>query len=359
MIKILYKSFAFTGTITSLFLTTFTPLVATAQTNGNVGINIPIAQADKAAAYWTPQRMREAKPVNINRTTLPQPTSQVERSPSGPPVSAPSGGPISSQLERLSEQLSNNSLITSVPFAASYPFAYSRSFVNLNRYTQYPETTIGKVFFTENGVDKVCSASAVNSTNKRLVWTAGHCVSDGKGRFHTNVTFVPAYKPGTPVPAPYGTWSSCGLYARSGWHNNSNFAQDLGAIQACDKGNRRLHNVVGFLGFLANAPRNQFWHAFGYPAAAPFDGRRMIVCAAPYAVNDSGNPNPIGIGCDMTGGASGGPWLVKYSPNRFGAINQINGLNSYKYNHQPGAMYSPYFGSSFLSLRNYAIQRGS
>lgn len=356
--RILSKSFAFTSAAISLFVTALTSLTATAQTTGNVGINIPIAQADKASTYWTPQRMREAKPADLKRTALPQRTSQVEL-PSGPPISAPSGGPSSYQLEKLSEQLSTNSLINPVPLAASYPFPYSRSFVNLNRYTQYPETTIGKVFFTENGVNKVCSASTINSSNKRLIWTAGHCVSDGSQTFHTNVTFVPAYKPGTAVPEPYGRWSACGLYTTNSWHKSGTFAQDLGAIQACDKGGRRIHNVVGFLGFLANAPRNQFWRAFGYPAAPPFNGRRMVVCAAPFAVNDSGTPNPIGIGCDMTGGSSGGPWLVNYRANQVGAVNRINGLNSYKYNTQPEAMYSPYFGNAFVNLRNFAIQNGS
>ncbi len=56
----------------------------------------------------------------------------------------------------------------------------------------------GKVFFTipsgpEAG-DYVCSRTALNSRNRSVVWTAGHCVFDTDGRvFATNWVFVPGF----------------------------------------------------------------------------------------------------------------------------------------------------------------------
>src|ERR1044072_4706780 len=70
-------------------------------------------------------------------------------------------------------------------------------------YTSQPTSTNGKVFFTEGGLNYVCSGTALLSGNKSVVWTAGHCVNDGAGTFVTNWAFVPAYADGS---APDGTW---------------------------------------------------------------------------------------------------------------------------------------------------------
>ena len=59
-------------------------------------------------------------------------------------------------------------------------------------YTQYPASTHGKVFFTLNGSNFVCSGTALNSSNRSVVWTAGHCLNEGPGAFATNFAFVPA-----------------------------------------------------------------------------------------------------------------------------------------------------------------------
>jgi V8-like Glu-specific endopeptidase len=131
-------------------------------------------------------------------------------------------------------------------------------------------------------------------------------------------------------------------------------------IKACDKGTSKLHDKIGYLGYKANVSRNQTWNAFGYPQAAPFDGKKLTYCKAAYATSDTQfSPDTIGIGCDMTGGSSGGPWILNYTPGQSGSFNYINGLNSYKYDSQPKAMYSPYFGNEFLDLRKFAIDKGA
>ena len=70
------------------------------------------------------------------------------------------------------------------------------------------------MFFTDDGLNYVCSGTAVLSGNKSMVWTAGHCVHDGASNFHTNWSFVPAYADGS---RPYGTWTARTLLTTSGW----------------------------------------------------------------------------------------------------------------------------------------------
>jgi hypothetical protein len=121
----------------------------------------------------------------------------------------------------------------------------------------------------------------------------------------------------------------------------------------------RIQQVVGALGFMANVPRSQHWNTFGYPAAAPFDGQTLNTCQAGHGTDDTiGTPEPVGIGCDMTGGSSGGPWVLDFKRlNDDG--NYLNGVNSYGYSSLPNVMFSPYFGDAFLNLRAYAISQGA
>jgi V8-like Glu-specific endopeptidase len=228
--------------------------------------------------------------------------------------------------------------------------------------TVYPYKTIGVLYFTQGAGNYRCSAATTVSPNRRLIWTAGHCVAAGDGAtWSTNVLFVPAYKFG--VALPYGTWAGCQLATRTAWFNNAELGEDLGAVKACDRaGDIRVQDVVGSLGFAWNQSRVQLWNDFGYPAAAPFDGKWLTTCQASHAVDDptQGTPSTIGIGCDMTGGCSGGPWILKFVRTKAGAQNYLNGLNSYKYINpaQPLAMYGPYFGQEAADLRTAAIGWG-
>jgi len=42
-------------------------------------------------------------------------------------------------------------------------------------------STAGKLFFTDNGLNYVCSASTINNNYKNLIITAGHCVHSSAG----------------------------------------------------------------------------------------------------------------------------------------------------------------------------------
>ena len=218
----------------------------------------------------------------------------------------------------------------------------------LTPYTTYPYCTVGKVFFRQNGGSWVASAASIGNNG---IFTAGHVVHAGNnqaGGWSTNMVFVPAYKDGA---APFGQFTVRQLFTRTAWYQNGNpggLYEDMGAAILNPLNGRMLSQVVGWLGFAWNFNRNQVWTSLGYPQGPPFNGQRMFQDTAAYA-NDGtvpGSPKPIGIGCSMTGGCSGGPWVLG-----FGSTNYVNGLNSYRPNSQPLEIYSPYFGENAHSLK--------
>jgi hypothetical protein len=209
-------------------------------------------------------------------------------------------------------------------------------------YTSQPTSTNGKVFFSDGGSNFVCSGTAVLSGNSSTVWTAGHCVHDGASGFHTNWAFVPAYADGS---RPYGTWTARTLLTTSGWASGD-FSFDVGAAVVNTQGGSALTSVVGGRNIAFNYNRNQTYAAHGYPAAPPFNGQRLWVCTSPLRFNDnSANPPTMGIDCDMTGGSSGGGWIVG---------SAVHSVNSYGYATLPNVMFGPYQGSVAQSLYNQA-----
>ena len=189
----------------------------------------------------------------------------------------------------------------------------------------------------------MCSGTALLSGNKSVVWTAGHCVNEGPGAFATNWQFVPAYKDGS---APLGVYTAQDLFAPSAWANSGDFSYDLGAAVVGPASGTALTDRVGGRGIAFNYSRSQNFQSYGYPAAPPFTGERLWRCNSPLQTSDnSANPATMGIGCDMTGGSSGGGWIVGSS---------LYSVNSYGYDNQPDVMYGPYQGSVAQSLYNAA-----
>jgi hypothetical protein len=230
--------------------------------------------------------------------------------------------------------------------AKAKPTASFSSYEYPGSYTTYPASTHGKVFFTLGGVNYVCSGTAVNSSNRSVVWTAGHCVNEGPGAYATNWAFVPAYRDGS---RPFGTWTARALVTSSAWANQGDISYDVAGAVMNTSGASALTDVVGGRGIAFNYNRNQFFTSFGYPAAPPFTGQRLWVCESNLLTSDpTTSPQTMGIGCDMTGGSSGGGWIVG------GAVHS---LNSYGYRTQKNVMYGPYQGSVAQSVYNTASTR--
>jgi hypothetical protein len=253
--------------------------------------------AAAVASYWTPAKMRAAKPADK--------------------VLGPSG---------------------KAQAKPKLPKAWS-SFEVTTPYTDFPTSTHGKVFFTLGGVDYVCSGTALLSGNKSVVWTAGHCVNEGPGDFATEWAFVPAYKDGS---APFGIFAATDLLTTSAWGSGGDFSYDEGAAVVGPANGKRLTDAVGGRGISFGYTRSQHYQSHGYPAARPFNGERHWVCDSALATSDtSASPATMGIGCDMTGGSSGGGWIVG---------SNLYSVNSYGYSNQPNVMYGPYMDSVAQSL---------
>jgi hypothetical protein len=221
-----------------------------------------------------------------------------------------------------------------------------------------PNRTHGKVFLTLGGIDYVCSGTSVHSPSQRLVWTAGHCVAEpgplGSSDFATNWMFVPAQR-GT--QRPFGTWPATSVAATNQWADSGgtlgtddDLRYDFGAAKVASNGaGRKLEQVVGARGIKFNSPREQTYRAFGYPAEQPppeFDGRHMFKCRSAYsgADNTFNDPKPMRMGCDMTGGSSGGGWI--------GDGGNLVSNVSYGYNGSPGHQYGPYLGNVAQNFYN-------
>jgi hypothetical protein len=204
----------------------------------------------------------------------------------------------------------------------------------------------GKVFFSDRSANYVCSGTALTSGNESVVWTAGHCVNEGPGAFYRNWAFVPAYKDGA---RPYGTWTARTLLTTAAWGQGGDLSYDLGAAVMKTSGGQTLTDTIGSRGAGFNRAAEQHYLAHGYPAAPPFTGGRMFICESELGTRDtSANPPTMGIGCDMTGGSSGGGWVVG---------NDVLSVNSYGYRTQPNVMYGPYQGPVAQQL--YASAAGS
>ena len=263
--------------------------------------------------YWTPARMRAAVPADLRLLAA--------------------GGTVSGPQARSAVDASADN-------------------------TAFPYRVHGKVFLTiEGGSDPgdfVCSGTVVTSNSHTLAWTAGHCVNDAEfgGGFATNWAFVPGYRNGE---RPFGTWPATQLLTTKGWKQSVNVRVDLGAaLLARDAQGRGIEDVVGARGIAFDAPRQEDYDALGYPAVPTllhheFDGERLYSCASALTGSDEpggGGPDPLEIDCDMTGGSSGGGWVI--------AGGRVASVVSYGYAGDLFHLYGPYQGSTAQELYEQA-----
>jgi hypothetical protein len=98
---------------------------------------------------------------------------------------------------------------------------------------------------------------------------------------------------------------------------------------------RNVEDVVGAFGISLFGDPDRSWRAYGYPAEAPFDGERLFTCDSRTSAFDLGfDPPAIGIDCDMTGGASGGPWLLQ-------GTNLVGSNSSFIVEEIPDTLFGP------------------
>ena len=209
-------------------------------------------------------------------------------------------------------------------------------------------TTTGKVLFAMGANYYVCSASVVDDTvnGRSIVLTAAHCAYDETGgTFATNWMFVPDYDsaPATLTSSgsfcattTLGCWTASALvvhngYASAGGFNNQAVTHDFAfaVVGAGGKtGTSQLDTTVGghpiqYSSVAANANT----HLFGYPADGKYKGKDLVYCRGPLGFDPYTTNATYRVGCNMTGGSSGGPWFVPF----VGGSGTLVSVNSYGY----------------------------
>jgi hypothetical protein len=213
-----------------------------------------------------------------------------------------------------------------------------------------PLSATGKVFFTMSGTNYVCSGSIVNDTetDRSIVLTAGHCVFDNKtSTFATRFIYIPAFDT---TPVADCTRNTClvatSLVAHSGFTSEIEFTTQATrydwafAVIPESRINGFSLNTTPFTNSATS-------YAFGYPAGKPYGGSDLVYCAGPISPDAFNGGLTWGLGCNMTGGSSGGPWLAAFNTNTFDG--SASSLNSYGYGTNSTKMYGPKFNSNTLS----------
>src|SRR5439155_13456484 len=126
---------------------------------------VSVQEATTAARYWTAERMKAAKSVEVlTHDQFKQPAASLTLSPVGKPGSTTAVAPAS--LHRQGAPLMSGTTHQQLPM--NYPCPYTRSEVAAD-HTQWPYRTEGSIFFTDSlKNDDTCSGIVLNRVNKRL-----------------------------------------------------------------------------------------------------------------------------------------------------------------------------------------------
>lgn len=279
---------------------------------------VPEAEQERAAGHWTAERMRKAVPLDLPAAG----SAAVERA----------GKAVPRGTESKVAPVAPRAGTKALPEAGG-PWTGGGDVVQ----------TSGRVFFTMDGREASCSGNAVTSENASTVITAGHCVKY-QGSWHTDWVFVPGYHDGE---APHGTWTAAETLTTPQWEASEDMSFDIGAAVVSPLDGQKLTDVVGGQGLSFNAPYDTTMYAFGFPAADPYDGEKLVYCSG-TSFRDFLLTSDHGLSCNMTGGSSGGPWFTEFD-EASGTGLQAS-VNSFGYVFLPDTMFGPYFGEDARTL---------
>lgn len=325
---------------------------------GFPGASAPGAVNDHVDAYYTEDRLRDAPngdelPI---RPGSPDDSADPNEGTDGPSVSVPPTIPSGQRVSRaaLVEPPSGHPATTQ-----KKPWRYVRKRWT-SRQDIMPMSASGTFFIRspyrqdKGKIIQWCSGTVVSSQHGSLVWTAAHCVYDPKKKtwFNKDVVFVPGYKKGA---RPFGTWAARTVAVHPKWMNltagEETWSHDVAVVVLEPKEGKSIQEVVGSQGIWFGLGRGHRYVSNGYPVERPFKGDSLFTCTARFGNVDSsaGSPATTGIGCDMTGGSSGGGWLIGLSRGPSRGVGWVFSVNSYGYGNDP-EMYGPYHGEEALAF---------
>jgi V8-like Glu-specific endopeptidase len=281
------------------------PAQAGAAARASVEIAPAAATTSEAAAvarYWTPARMRSARPLDriVAGSTAP-------------------AGPSSETA--------------------------SASFASVPNTTQPPFTAVGRVFLKAGNFAGFCSGTAIDSPSRQLVLTAGHCLySILPGHLIPTAAryfdFVPDYSHGQ---APFGEFIGRKGFLPRPWLRSINENYDMAAVLTHPnaEGQSVADAVGGGIPIATDRARDQEYQVLGYPGGP--ERKNMQECDGRFSGDDRltyplGGPPSLGVGCFMGEGSSGGPWLINEG-------TEVGGITTYGHIRNFTHTYGPYFSS--------------
>lgn len=308
--------------IAAVLLSSFLPAAVAA-----AGPNAKAESRAEVLAFWTPERMKSAKWLDVQFDAAAGEGRLVPRSTFTPPSNTSSaswGANINDEMTRAT----------------------------------------GRVYFQfTKGSAYICSGTVVKDTRTgySTVLTAAHCVYDQKsGKFASKWLYIPAFDVNptyTCASTALGCWNAVAIVTRTEFTSSKRLTSaalqhDWAFVVVAGGGktgtSAQLDVTVSLdgsatglaLGASEAAP-GTVMTAIGYPAASPYNGNDLTYCQNPV-YRDSGQSNTTyKMACLMTGGSSGGPWVID-AGSGYGAT--LRSLNSYGYTNDTN-MYGPIFGT--------------
>jgi V8-like Glu-specific endopeptidase len=292
---------------------------------------VPVRWSARAArAFWTPERMRRATPLEVSARGARDGTLTGSRS----------GHPSASHL---------------IPPLASAGASSSSSFDQVSDPTEPGYRVNGVIFFSTFFGLARCSGTSVRAANLSVVLTAAHCVREGGRHGSWNRrgwVFVPGYRYGQ---RPFGVFAAKWLDTTLLWQTAGSPNADVGAaVVRRNEHGERLAKAVGGDGIAWGLKASQVFDVHGYPVGRPFDGETQRLCAQTPFLGHSpesfyfAGPLDLAVSCNVTGGASGGGWTI-----RNGVLNSVT---SSGYLDDPATDYGPYFGREVARLYRRAAR---
>ncbi len=218
----------------------------------------------------------------------------------------------------------NDGISTQEYGTENHPFTTSRADAKAGQVSkEYPYRAAGKLYFNIGASTFVCSASLIK---KGVIVTAAHCVAGyGSGSYYSNWIFVPAKNDRFTPNAPYGVYGVTKAVVMTSWLNGTDGCNvvcpnDVAVLVAAPVNGVYPGTRTGTLAY--------GWNNFGFTSFAGLNATQITQLGYPvglgngtsmqrtdslgFTITDAGWFNNIQIGSRMSGGSSGGPWIINF-----------------------------------------------